>query len=228
MTNFFDALFTATSAVCVTGLTVVDTATHWSGFGQVVIMLLIQIGGLGIMISAGMIGLLLARKMSVAGRLTAAAEANAIGLDDVRGLLRSILLGSLRDRGGDVRAAGSALRARLRLRPRQSRLEQPLPTRCPSFNNAGFALYSDNLIGFAADPFICLPICAAIILGGLGFPVLRQLRKEFPHPLRWTMNTRLVLSVSIVLLLVGTRVHHRARVVESRAPSAPTTLRHEC
>lgn len=203
MTNFFDALFTATSAVCVTGLTVVDTATHWNGFGQVVIMLLIQIGGFGIMISAGMIGLLLARKMSVAGRLTAAAEANAMGLDDVRGLLRSILIGSL-----VIEAVTFAL-----LVPRfalgygydlGSAAWNSLFLSVSSFNNAGFALYSDNLIGFAADPFICLPICGAVILGGLGFPVLRQLRKEFPHPLRWTMNTRLVLSVSIVLLLIGT------------------------
>ena len=203
VTDFFDALFTATSAVCVTGLTVVDTATHWSAFGQVVIMLLIQIGGFGIMISAGMIGLLLARKMTVAGRLTAAAEANAIGYDDVRGLMRSIVLGSL-----VIEAVTFAL-----LFPRFAlgygygvgeAAWYSLFHSVSAFNNAGFALFSDNLIGFASDPFICLPLCGAIILGGLGFPVLRQLRKEFPHPLRWTMNTRLVLSVSIVLLLVGT------------------------
>lgn len=202
-TGFFEALFTATSAVCVTGLTVVDTATHWSVFGQIAIMVLIQMGGLGIMISAGMIGLLLARKMSVAGRLTAAAEANVIGYDDVRGMIRSVVLGSL-----VIEAITFAL-----LFPRFAlgygygfgeAAWYGLFHSVSSFNNAGFALFSDNLIGFAADPFICLPLCAAIIVGGLGFPVLRQLRKEFPHPLRWTMNTRLVLSGSIVLLLIGT------------------------
>jgi trk system potassium uptake protein TrkH len=203
MTGFFEAIFTATSAVCVTGLTVVDTATHWSVFGQIVIMVLIQLGGLGIMISAGMIGLLLARKMSVAGRLTAATEANAIGYDDVRGMIRSVVLGSLM-----IEAITFAL-----LFPRfalgygygiAEAAWYGLFHSVSSFNNAGFALFSDNLIGFAADPFICLPLCAAIILGGLGFPVLRQLQKEFPHPLRWTMNTRLVLSGSIVLLILGT------------------------
>ena len=203
VTGFFEALFTATSAVCVTGLTVVDTATHWSLLGQIVIMVLIQIGGLGIMISAGMIGLLLARKMSVAGRITAATEANAIGYDDVRGVIRSVVLGSL-----VIEAVTFAL-----LFPRFAlgygyglgeAAWYGLFHSVSAFNNAGFALFSDNLIGFAADPFICLPLCGAIILGGLGFPVLRQLRKEFPHPLRWTMNTRIVLSVSIVLLLVGT------------------------
>ncbi|WP_345800201.1 potassium transporter TrkG [Microbacterium sp. AZCO] len=203
VTDFVNALFTATSAVCVTGLTVVDTATHWSLFGQIVIMLLIQIGGLGIMISAGAIGLVLARKMSVAGRLTAAAEANALGLDDFRGLIRNIVLGSL-----IIEAITFALLFTRFLWGYGYGVGQAawlgLFHSVSSFNNAGFALFSDNLIGFAADPFICLPICAAIILGGLGFPVLMQLRREFSHPLRWTMNTRLVLSASIVLLVVGT------------------------
>lgn len=90
--SFLEALFTATSAVCVTGLTVVDTPTYWSGFGQVVIMLLIQLGGLGIMIFAALIGLVLARKLTVRSRLNTAAEAKAAGLDDVRGMVRGIVL----------------------------------------------------------------------------------------------------------------------------------------
>ncbi|MEU1971195.1 potassium transporter TrkG [Microbacterium sp. NPDC019599] len=203
VTDFFDALFTATSAVCVTGLTVVDTETHWTPFGQVVIMLLVQLGGLGIMISAATIGLFLARKMSVASRLTAAMEAGAIGFDDIRGLARRILLISLLIEG----VTFLFLFARFALGYGYSAGEAAwlgVFHAVSSFNNAGFALFSDNLIGFAADPFICLPICAAIILGGLGFPVLMQLRREFRHPLRWTMNTRIVLSVTIVLLAAGT------------------------
>ena len=70
-TGIVDALFTATSAVCVTGLTVLDTATHWSGFGLAVIMLLIQLGGLGIMIFASLVGLLIARRFSMRARMTA-------------------------------------------------------------------------------------------------------------------------------------------------------------
>ncbi|WP_374238032.1 TrkH family potassium uptake protein [Microbacterium sp. SS28] len=203
VTEFFHALFTATSAVCVTGLTVVDTATHWTPFGQVVIMLLVQLGGLGIMISAATIGLFLARKMSVASRLTAAMEAGTVRFDDVRGLARRIVLISLLIEGMTF----------LFLAPRFAwgygydlgeAAWLGLFHSVSAFNNAGFALFSDNLIGFAADPFICLPLCAAIILGGLGFPVLMQLRREFPHPLRWTMNTRIVLSATIVLLAIGT------------------------
>jgi trk system potassium uptake protein TrkH len=73
-----------------------------------------------------------------------------------------------------------------------------------SFNNAGFALYTDNLIGFVSDPWICLPMAGAIILGGLGFPVIMQLRKEFTRPLHWTMNTKLVLTGTVTLLVAGT------------------------
>ena len=202
-TNFYDALFTATSAVCVTGLTVVDTATHWSGLGLVVILLLIQLGGLGIMIFASLVGLVLARKMSVRSRLNAATEANVIELSDIRGLVRRIVLISLLIEG----VTFCFLFARFALGYGYSVGDaawHALFHSVSSFNNAGFALYSDNLIGFAADPFICLPICAAIILGGLGFPVLLQLRREFRNTLRWTMNTRIVLAATPLLLVLGT------------------------
>ncbi|GAA1464631.1 TrkH family potassium uptake protein [Microbacterium thalassium] len=202
-TDFDDAVFTATSAVCVTGLVTLDTATHWSGFGLTVIMLLIQVGGLGIMIVATLIGVLLARRLSVRSRLNAAAETTAIGRDDVRRVVKGIVLTSfsieavvfvllfLRFVGGYGYDVGKGL-------------WHALFHAVSSFNNAGFALYTDNLIPFAADPFICLPICAAIILGGFGFPVLMQLRREWRHPLRWSMNTRLVLWGTALLIPVGT------------------------
>lgn len=201
--TFVQALFTSTSAVCVTGLTVVDTPTFWTPFGQIVILVLIQLGGLGIMIFASLIGLILARKLSVRARLNTAAEAKSIGFDDVRGLVRGIVLISLvieaitfvplflRFLTGYGYGVGEAA-------------WHGVFHAVSSFNNAGFALYSDSMIGFAQDPFICLPICAAIILGGLGFPVIMQLRKEFRHPLHWSMNTKLVLWGTAVLLAAGT------------------------
>lgn len=201
--TFVEALFTATSAVCVTGLTVVDTPTFWTPFGQVVILLLIQLGGLGIMIFAALIGLVLARKMSVRSRLNTATEAKALGLDDLKGLVRGIVLISL-----TIEAAVFAV-----LVPRfalgygddvGTALWNGLFHAVSAFNNAGFALYSDNLMSFVDDPFICLPICGAIILGGLGFPVLMQLRREFRRPLHWSMNTKLMLSGTAVLLVLGT------------------------
>ncbi|WP_425561551.1 TrkH family potassium uptake protein [Microbacterium arabinogalactanolyticum] len=201
--DIVDALFTATSAVCVTGLTTVDTATYWTPFGQVVIMLLIQLGGLGIMIFASLIGLVLARKLTVRSRINTASEAKATGFGDVRGLVRGIVRITL----------GVELSVFILLWLRFAFGYGYDPGRgawnagflaVSSFNNAGFALYSDNLMGFVADPFICLPIAAAIILGGLGFPVIMQLRKEFRRPLHWTMNTKLVLWGTVVLLTGGT------------------------
>ncbi|HKH08741.1 MAG TPA: potassium transporter TrkG [Agromyces sp.] len=202
-TTFIDALFTATSAVCVTGLTVVDTAVHWTPLGQVTILALIQLGGLGIMIFASLVGLAIARKLSIRSRLNTVAEAKAVGFDDVRGLVRGIVA---------ISFAVEAITWML-LFPRfllgygysvGEAAWHALFHSVSSFNNAGFALYSNNMMDFVADPFICLPMCAAIILGGLGFPVIMQLRKEFTNPLHWTMNTRLVLWGTAILLVAGT------------------------
>jgi trk system potassium uptake protein TrkH len=202
-TSFITALFTSTSAVCVTGLTVVDTQAHWSPLGHVVIMILIQLGGLGIMIFASLVGLVLARKMSVRSRLNTAAEAKAVGYDDVRGLVRGIVLISFA-----IEAVTWAfLFPRFLFGYDYSPAEASwyaLFHSVSSFNNAGFALYSDSLMGFVDDPFICLPVCAAIILGGLGFPVIMQLRKELTRPLHWSMNTKLVLWATPILLFAGT------------------------
>lgn len=201
--SFVEALFTATSAVCVTGLTVVDTPVYWTGFGQAVILLLIQLGGLGIMIFASLIGLVLARKLSVRSRLYAATEAKAPGLEDVRGIVRGIVLISL-----TIEAAVFVLLfLRFSVHYGYSIGDAAwhgLFHSVSSFNNAGFALYSDNLMPFVADPFICLPIAGAVILGGLGFPVIMQLRKEFRRPLHWAMNTKIVLAATAVLLVAGT------------------------
>ncbi|WP_022892234.1 TrkH family potassium uptake protein [Agromyces subbeticus] len=201
--SFIDALFTATSAVCVTGLTVVDTVTHWSPFGQVVIMILIQLGGLGIMIFASLIGLVLARKLSVRSRLNTAAEAKAVGFADVRGLVRGIVLISLTIEAAVFLLLGARFLIGYGYAPGEAAWHAGFLA-VSSFNNAGFALFSDNLMGFVSDPFICLPISAAIILGGLGFPVIMQLRKEFTRPLHWSMNTKIVLWATVVLLIAGT------------------------
>lgn len=201
-TSFVDALFTATSAVCVTGLTVVDTELHWSPLGHGVILLLIQLGGLGIMIFASLIGLVLARKMSVRARLNTAAEAKAVGYGAVRGLVRGIVLISLAIEGLTWMFLFPRFLFGYGYEPADAAWHALFHS-VSSFNNAGFSLYSNNMMDFVADPFICLPMSAAVILGGLGFPVIMQLRKEFTRPLHWTMNTKLVLWGTAVLLVAG-------------------------
>ncbi|WP_204975408.1 TrkH family potassium uptake protein [Microbacterium esteraromaticum] len=201
-TGPLEALFTSTSAVCVTGLIVVDTAVYWSPFGKVVVMLLIQLGGLGIMLFASLIGLALARRLSVRSRMLATTETKTPGAGDVRRLATGILFTTLTIEA--VVAAMLFVRFLIGYDYDLGRAAwHAVFHAVSSFNNAGFALYSDSLMGFVSDPWINLPICAAIILGGLGFPVLRQLRRELRRPLHWTMNTRIVLAATVTLLTLG-------------------------
>ncbi|TFD13442.1 TrkH family potassium uptake protein [Cryobacterium sp. TMT1-2-2] len=207
--SFLEALFTATSAVCVTGLTVVDTAVYWTPFGQIVILLLIQIGGFGIMSFASVVGLAIARKLSLRSRITAAAETKSVGLEDVKGLVFGVVRISLAIEL--TVAVVLALRFMLGYgEPVGRAIWLGVFHSVSSFNNAGFALFSDNLMGYATDAWICLPICAAVILGGLGFPVIVQLTRQlrtrpFSWSIRtWTMNTRIVLAGTIALLVLGT------------------------
>ncbi len=196
------ALFTATSATCVTGLIVVDTPLYWSGFGQAVILSLIQVGGLGIMALASLVGLLVFRRMGLRTRLTAAQETKSQGIGDVRRVLVGVLKVSLLTE----LIVAILLTARFMLgygEPPARAVYLGVFHAVSAFDNAGFALFSDNLIGFATDPWICLPIAAAIILGGLGFPVLLELRRWFITPRKWSIHTRLTLATYFALLLVA-------------------------
>lgn len=201
--TFLEALFTSTSSVCVTGLITVDTPVFWTGFGQAVILALIQLGGFGVMSSAALLGVLMARKLGLRSRLLAASETKSDGPGEVRRVLLGVLAISL--------ATEAALALILMIRfmdgyeySAGDALWHGVFHSISSFNNAGFALHSDNLMGFATDPLICLPIAVAVIVGGLGFPVLFELRREYRKPLHWSMNTKLVLSGTVVLLLAGT------------------------
>ncbi|WP_110241294.1 TrkH family potassium uptake protein [Nocardioides gilvus] len=200
---FVTALFTSTSAVCVTGLVIVDTPSYWSGFGEAVIMALIQVGGFGIMTFASLLGLLVWRRMGLRTRLTAAAETKAVGLGDVRSVVKGVVKVSL------VIEAATALCLTLRFwlaydEPFRTALYHGVFHAVSAFNNAGFALYSDSLMGFVSDPWICLPISLAVIIGGVGFPVLFELRKEFRRPRTWSLHTKMTLSMTAFLLSTGT------------------------
>lgn len=196
------ALFTATSAVCVTGLTVVDTATYWTGFGQAVIMGLFQIGGFGIMSGATLLGFLVTRRLRLRSRLIAQAETHTLGLGDVVGVLKLILLVTVIVEV--VIAAMLTLHLRLGYQePWGVALWNGAFLSVSAFNNAGFSTYSDNLMSFMADPLIVGPIMAAIILGGIGFPVLYELRREPRRVGRWSIHTKLTVLGTALLLLLG-------------------------
>ncbi|MEQ7128388.1 potassium transporter TrkG [Actinopolymorpha sp. B11F2] len=195
------ALFTSTSAVCVTGLIVVDTPTYWSVFGQTVIMALFQVGGFGIMTGASLLGLLVTRRLRLRNRLVAQAETRTLSLGDITRVLKMTLLVTV--------SVELAVTAALTLRMHAA-YEATWPGALwhggfhavSAFNNAGFSTYSDNLTGFVADPAIIVPIMVAIVIGGIGIPVLYDLSRE-RRPSRWSIHTKLTVGGTVILLLGG-------------------------
>ncbi|WP_084965561.1 TrkH family potassium uptake protein [Thermoactinospora rubra] len=197
------ALFTATSAVCVTGLTMADTASRWSTFGEVVIALLIQVGGLGIMTFATLFTILVAGRLGLRARLLAQAETKALSMSDVRHVVRRVVLFSLACEA----VITVALTARFMAtygEPFGRALYLAAFHAISAFNNAGFALWSDSLVRFATDPWILLPVALAVIIGSLGFPVVFELARTWRHPSRWSILTRVTVWVTLILLGVGT------------------------
>lgn len=201
--GFMDALFTAFSALCVTGLASVDTAAHWSLFGHAVILVLIQLGGLGVMTFASVLGFAVLHRLSLRSRLTTQAEGRSTQLGHVPSLILGVVRISL-----TVEAAVAAiLTLQFALAYHHSwgqSLWLGIFHAVSAFNNAGFSLFANSLGSYAGDPVICLPISAAVILGGLGFPVLMQLRRPLRGRFAWTLTTRLVLWGTAVLLAAGT------------------------
>ena len=199
---FLTALFTATSAVCVTGLTVQDTPTYWSGLGQAIIMALFQVGGLGIMSGATLLGLLVARRLRLSTRLVAQAETRSLALGDVGDVLRLVLRVTL----AVEFATAVVLVLRLRHAHHESWAEavwHGLFLAVSAFNNAGFSTYSDNLVSFARDPLVLGPIMAAVVVGGIGFPVLHDLRRNPRRAAKWSLHTKMTLLGTGLLLPGG-------------------------
>ena len=194
------ALFTAVSAVCVTGLVVVDTGSYWSPFGQVVVMALFQMGGFGLMTAAALLGLLVNRSLRLRTRLLTQAESHTIGLGEVTSVARVVLVVTV--------ACELALPAMLSVRFAQSHamswgeaLWSGLFHAVSAFNNAGFSLYGDSLMRFQSDTWVLLPVMLSIFIGGIGFPVLQDIRGRYPH--HWSLHTKLTLAGSASLLVVG-------------------------
>ncbi len=197
------AAFTATSATTVTGLTVVDTATHWSGFGEVVILVLIQLGGLGIMTSATLLIIAVSRRLGIRTRLIAEGEHKALSFGNVRTVLRRIAALFLGFEA--VLALWLAVRFVVAYDyDVASAFWHGLFHSISAFNNAGFALYSNSLMDFVDDWWICFPIALAVIFGGLGFPVLVELFRERAHPRSWSVTTKLTVGGSGLLFVFGT------------------------
>jgi trk system potassium uptake protein len=199
---FVVALFTATSAVCVTGLSVVDTATYWSGFGQVVILVLMQVGGFGIMAISSVIAVVFVRRLGLRRKLIAAAESGTMDLGDVRRLLLGVV------RFGLAVEAVAAVALAVRFwashdEPVGRALWLGVFHAVSAFNNAGFALFSDNLVGFARDPVVLVVVATTVVVGGVGFPAWLEIVRQPRRPARWNLHTKLTVTTTAVLLVVG-------------------------
>lgn len=194
------ALFTATGASC-GALSVVDTATYWTGIGQVIILGLIQLGGLGVMTIAALLGLLVSRRLGLRSRLTAAEETHTVGIGDLREVLTGVIKVTLTIEG--VVAVLLWLRFWLGYDEGVARAAWlGLFHSVSAFNNAGYALFSDNMAGFVDDPWVMLPMTAGCALGALGFPVFFELIRRTPYR-RWSLHTRMTVWGSLVLILAG-------------------------
>jgi Trk-type K+ transport system membrane component len=213
-TDILTAAFTSVSALSLTGLTVVETATYWTFFGQMVILALIKIGGLGIMSLGSLLGLLLAQRVSFKTKLSSTEESKALGLDDFRGLVFRVFQISL----AIELVLTLVLTLQFRFTYGQSwgdSLWHGFFHGISAFNNAGFSTFEGSLARFVSDPLVLLAISFAVIVGGLGFPVLIELARRLIRRLNLatfratelglnlSLTARITLTFSVALLLIG-------------------------
>jgi len=198
--GFFDALFTATSASCVTGLVVVDTGTHFTLFGQIVILALIQMGGLGFMTAATLLFRATRRRISLRSRMTLA---ESFGEDRLQGIIHLCI--SAAKYTFFIEACGAALLC-LRFVPDYGLHGVWLSVfhSVSAFCNAGFDLMGgfSSLMRYVGDPLVNFTIMALIVTGGLGFSVIAELREQRRFS-RLSMHAKLVLLASGALILFG-------------------------
>jgi len=199
--RFIDALFTSTSAVCVTGLIVKDTPVDFTPIGQVIIMLLIQIGGLGYMTAVTFLAVMRRQKLGHRDRLILQESLNYPGMDGLVRFLKIVFSSIF-----IIEVIGMIV---LTLRfwvdmPIEKAAWFGIFHAVSAFNNAGFSLFSDNMMGYSKDVVINLTIPILIILGGVGYLVLTELyhyrKKEI---LRLSTHTKIVLIMTVILIVMG-------------------------
>ncbi|MCF8081670.1 MAG: TrkH family potassium uptake protein [Deltaproteobacteria bacterium] len=219
-----DALFTATSAVCVTGLIVVDTGSYFTGFGQGVILTLIQLGGLGVMTFAVMLFQWIGRSISFRQRMAIQDLFAHTPREDILGLVVHILVLTF-----TVEAVGALLLTVHwgRELPFLQALYTAVFHSVSAFCNAGFSLYSDSMMQYSNDILLNLTMCGLIVCGGFGFPVLYDLRQWFgvhkQGRARLSIQTKTVLLTSLILIVLGALMF---AFLERQSLKASTSILH--
>lgn len=216
-THLSDALFTAVSTICVTGLATVDMATHWSPFGHVLIFLGVNIGGMGVLTVASVLGLVISKKLGLRAKLLAAGDSNplrahggvvnegqTVRLGEVGQLLKTVAMSLLLIElivavllyPGLVMAG---------IPPLAALWEAPYYS-AMAFTNTGFAPNATGVVEFVDDYFVLTMLMVGVFLGSIGFPVIYTLAKHHFHVKRWSLHSKLTLITTTILLFAGAAV----------------------
>ncbi|MBU5442004.1 TrkH family potassium uptake protein [Paenibacillus sp. MSJ-34] len=202
--SFIDALFTSTSATCVTGLVVVDTWSTFSIFGQIVIMILVQIGGLGFMTMATLFALVLKKRISLRERLILQESMRATSMEGIVRLIRRVIIFALTIES--IAAVLFSIRWAFDMPPGKA-VYYGIFHAVSLFNNGGFDLFGEftSFQKYAADPYFHIIAMTLVVSGGLGFIVLADLY-EWPRRKKLSLQSKVVLSMTGILICVGTLV----------------------
>lgn len=202
--GFVNALFTSTSATCVTGLVTVDTGNTFSPFGQLIILFLIQAGGLGIMTLSTLFILMAGRKPSLAGQVVIKDTFTQKGDRNVSSILRDVFMFTF-----IIEGIGAALMF-FRFLPGKNIMEALYISvfhSVSAFCNAGFSLFSESFVTYQGDWFLNIVICLLVVSGGIGFLVLSEVKQQFPFNRRtWSrlsLHSKIALSTTVILLLLS-------------------------
>ena len=202
------AFFTATSAVCVTGLIVVDTGSYFSPLGQFIILALIQVGGLGYMTATTFLLVLLGRRLGLRDRLAIQQSMDTHELSGAKSLVTSIISMTLIF---EITGIFLLLPPFMRDYGADAGLWLAIFHSISAFNNAGFSLFADSLMQYVSDPLVTVAITGLVILGGIGYQVIMEVFMEArdhlqgsrEHP-TFSLHFKIVTSTTLVLLILGT------------------------
>jgi trk system potassium uptake protein TrkH len=197
---WLDALFMATSAVCVTGLVVVDTGTVLTRFGQLVIMVMVQIGGLGFMSLAAMIAVLLGKRITINDRLILKESLNQLSLQGIVRVVRLIVVLTI-----CIELVGALILAWAfgQTMPLGDALFHGLFHAVSAFNNAGFDLFTTSLFGYNTNLVVMICVMVLLTVGGMGLLVWTNAMSHGWHVSQWSLHTKIVVVTTTALLFVG-------------------------
>lgn len=214
VTPLSDALFTAVSTICVTGLATVDMANHWSPFGHVLIFIGVNIGGMGVLTLASLMGLVISKRLGLRAKLLAAGDTNplrahggvvnesqTVRLGEVGQLLKTVAFSTLLIEGvvAVLLYPGLVLAG---VAPLTALWEAPFYA-AMSFTNTGFTPNDGGVMIFADDYFVLTVLMVSVFLGSIGFPVIYTLAKHVWHVKRWSLHSKLTIVTTVLLFILG-------------------------